>query len=323
MGARWDSSLGSSADKVVSRPSPHSLPRRTTSDCDRNEPLREPLPTAFRTSADRFHRKVANARTEHRKYGLSGDPQDNASSMGQDVSLIQCQSVPSRSIISTDARPIPSPVNKKCVTDDTIIKAVAKIGNVTYIAFQHISHCSWKCPISASVLSHSSEDAGHPSKTQKHSQPVSVVSNARARIVGPSPPSPMDTLPPLERAAFSTTVRLLSCTVTESMTRAIYIPVAPLGVDARALAVILSSDASNKPPAVIATYKLEDILAILPLKHAPIFKHDTPNPYALEIGLLDPMDICPHIFVVDSREMGTDKACPQASLVAHLLTLVH
>lgn len=139
-----------------------------------------------------------------------------------------------------------------------------------------------------------------------------------------SSPSPMDTLPPLERAVISTAVRLVSCTVTESLTRAIYIPVAPLGLDARALAVVLSSDASNKPPAVIASYRLEDILAVLPLKHVPIFKS---NPYALEIGLLDPMDISPNIFVVDhgaanDRETEIDNVCPKASLVAHLLTRV-
>jgi hypothetical protein len=138
----------------------------------------------------------------------------------------------------------------------------------------------------------------------------------------------MDTLPPLERAAFSTAVRLLSCTVTESLTRAIYIPVAPYGLDARALAVVLSFDASNKPPAVIATYELEDILAILPLKHIPIFKHDMYNPCAREIGLLDPMDIAPNIFVVDcdaanNRETGIDNVCPQAPLVAYFLTSVH
>ena len=82
--------------------------------------------------------------------------------------------------------------------------------------------------------------------------------------------------------------------------------------------MILSSDASNKPPAGIATYTLEDILAIVLLKHVPIFKHDTPNPYALEIGLLDPMDMSPNVFVVDrdadnSREKGTDSVCPQAT----------
>jgi hypothetical protein len=129
----------------------------------------------------------------------------------------------------------------------------------------------------------------------------------------------MDTLPPLERASLSTAVRLLSCTVTESLTRAIYIPVAPFGLDARALAVIFSSDASSKPPAVIATYKLEDILAIVPLKHVPIFKS---NPYALEIGLLDPMDISHNIFVVDrdaanDRETEVDNVCPKAPLAAY------
>ena len=133
----------------------------------------------------------------------------------------------------------------------------------------------------------------------------------------------MDTLQPLERAAISTAVRLLSCTVTESLTRAIYIPVSPLGLDARALAVVLSSDASNKPPAVIATYRLEDILAVLPLKHVPIFKS---NLYALEIGLLDPMDISPKIFVVDHGAANDreeiDNVCPKAPLVAHLLTRV-
>ena len=49
----------------------------------------------------------------------------------------------------------------------------------------------------------------------------------------------MDTFPPLERAAFLAAVGLLSCTITESLTRAIYIPVAPFGLDARAVAVIL------------------------------------------------------------------------------------
>jgi hypothetical protein len=157
---------------------------------------------------------------------------------------------------------------------------------------------------------------------------VNLVSNTRARVdldpthvlpragldILPSPPSsisPMDTLPPLERAVFSTASRLLSCTVTESLTRAIYIPVAPFGLDARALAVVLTSDASNKPPAVIATYKLEDILAVVPLKHVPIFKQDTSNPYALDIGLLDPMDMSPNVFVVDrgaanGGETGTE-----------------
>lgn len=137
-----------------------------------------------------------------------------------------------------------------------------------------------------------------------------------AAVDGLLPPSsPMDTLPPLERAAFSTAVRLLSCTVTESLTRALYTPVEPFGFDVRALAVILSSGASNKPPAGIATYTPEDILAIIPLKHVPIFKHDTSNPYALEIGLLDPMDMSPNVFVVDrnadnGREKGIDNVRP-------------
>jgi len=136
----------------------------------------------------------------------------------------------------------------------------------------------------------------------------------------------MDTLPPLERAVFSTAVRLLSCTVTESLTRAIYIPVAPFGLNARALAVVLSSDASNKSPAAISTYKLEDILAVVPLKHVPIFKHDTSNPYAPEIGLLDPMDTSANIFVVDcdganGGKTVIDSVCPQAPLVAHRTNL--
>ena len=201
-------------------------------------------------------------------------------------------------------------------------KVATKIENMCHTAFQHICHFQWKYPISALTLNRSPEDAEQLSKMQILSQPVSVCQQRMSSYCS-SLPSPMNTLPPLERAAFSTAIRLLSCTVTESLTRAIYIPVAPFGVDARALAVILSSDASNKPPSVIAAYKPEDILAILLLKHVPIFKHDTSNPYALEIGLLDPMDITPNIFVVGGRERGIDKACPQAPLVANLPTLVH
>lgn len=98
-------------------------------------------------------------------------------------------------------------------------------------------------------------------------------------------------LPPAERAALASTVRLLSCLVTESCARALYFPLA--GFEATGFSVVLKPETSLTRP-----YTATDILAVLPLRHLPIFKHDGQDERAKEIGLLDPFDMMPLVLEV-------------------------
>ena len=102
-------------------------------------------------------------------------------------------------------------------------------------------------------------------------------------------------LSPGDRAAFATSARLLSCLVTESLLRALYLPVH--GSEAKGLCVILNNNVCPEPPSQL--YAAQDIFAIIPLYHIPVFKHDGGDPRAKEIGLLDPLDMMPVIFEVD------------------------
>ncbi|KAJ6466581.1 IucC family-domain-containing protein [Mycena vitilis] len=110
-------------------------------------------------------------------------------------------------------------------------------------------------------------------------------------------------LPPADRAAFGTAARMLSCLVTESLARGIYLKLAD-GLDATGICVVLLADVSSRPPPDIATaYTPENILAVIPLRHVPVFKHDSADPRGQEIGLLDPMDMLPLVF--ESSSEGT------------------
>jgi len=71
-----------------------------------------------------------------------------------------------------------------------------------------------------------------------------------------------------ERAAFATTARLLSCLVTESLVRAIFVP-------------CRWADCEG------------DVLAIILLINVPVIKFDSNDPRGKEIGLLDPLDMFP------------------------------
>lgn len=93
-------------------------------------------------------------------------------------------------------------------------------------------------------------------------------------------------LAPAERAAYATASRLLSCLVTESLLNAIFVK-----GDSNELAgtaIVLTSEASQRG----GPYSSEDIFAVIPLRHVPIFK---PRNTQL-IGLLDPFDMLPYIF---------------------------
>lgn len=103
-------------------------------------------------------------------------------------------------------------------------------------------------------------------------------------------------LSPGDRAAFATSARLLSCLVTESILRALYLPIH--GSEANGLCVILNNIASSEPRP-LQPYVAQDIFAIIPLCHIPVFKDDDGDSRAKEIGLLDPLDMMPVVFEVD------------------------
>jgi hypothetical protein len=100
-----------------------------------------------------------------------------------------------------------------------------------------------------------------------------------------------------ERASFATTARLLSCLVTESLVRAIFLPLQ--WSDCVGIGVVLKA-----PIATIPThnYKQGDVLAIVLLRHVPVLKTDSESsdePRAgKEIGLLDPLDMFPSVLAI-------------------------
>ncbi|KAJ7221016.1 IucC family-domain-containing protein [Mycena haematopus] len=103
-------------------------------------------------------------------------------------------------------------------------------------------------------------------------------------------------LPPADRAAFGTAARMLSCLVTESLARGIYLKLGD-GLDATGICVVLLGDiSSSSPPDIATSYTPSNILAVLPLRHVPVFKHDGSDPRGKEVGLLDPMDMLPLVF---------------------------
>ncbi|KAF8207122.1 IucC family-domain-containing protein [Mycena galopus ATCC 62051] len=107
---------------------------------------------------------------------------------------------------------------------------------------------------------------------------------------------PPHELPPADRAAFGTAARMLSCLVTESLARGIYLKLGD-GLEATGICVVLLADISSTAPPDIATaYIPSNVLAVIPLRHTPVFKHDSSDPRGQEIGLLDPMDMLPLVF---------------------------
>jgi hypothetical protein len=111
-----------------------------------------------------------------------------------------------------------------------------------------------------------------------------------------------------ERAVFATTARLLSCLVTESLVRATFIPLPWSDPDGVGVGAVLNARISSIPALDCKDYSKKGVLAIVALKHVPKFRHGASDPREKEIGLLDPLDMFPLVFVTpgdsDSRENG-------------------
>jgi len=113
--------------------------------------------------------------------------------------------------------------------------------------------------------------------------------------------------PPLteyQRAVFATTARLLSCFVTESLVRALYIPLE--GLEATGFSVLLTGSVSASSQPEWPSYTAADILAIVLLKHVPVLTNEGSYRRAREVGLLDPLDMLPLVFEVgQSGDIGS------------------
>jgi len=111
-------------------------------------------------------------------------------------------------------------------------------------------------------------------------------------------------LKPAERAEFATSIRLLSCLVTESLVDALFYPLNGPALAGFTTIQIKALQGSAPSP--------HNTLAIVPLLHTPILrkgKDATPRSPAPTIGLLDPLDAAPFIFTFG------DHSTSKASLV--------
>ena len=108
-----------------------------------------------------------------------------------------------------------------------------------------------------------------------------------------------------ERAVFATTARLLSCLVTESLVRAIFTPLQ--WSDCVGIGIVLKAPVSADPTHNFKYYSQGDVLAIVLLKHVPVFKTDSSDPRGKEIGLLDPLDMFPFVLAVSGGGDSHDK----------------
>lgn len=108
---------------------------------------------------------------------------------------------------------------------------------------------------------------------------------------------------PLERALFATTARLISCLVTETLTRAYYLPLhlpnAPIGV-----AVLLSGNVFPDK----AAFDAGNVIAVVALRHPPVFRGEVKSSRGREIGLLDPQDLHHLVFLTSKTAIeGTSE----------------
>ncbi|KAF7317066.1 C2 domain-containing protein [Mycena chlorophos] len=109
-------------------------------------------------------------------------------------------------------------------------------------------------------------------------------------------------LPPREHAAFAVSSRLISCLVTESLLRAFYVDTPGDVKGTAGLLVVLSTTTSiiSEEPDISRALRPDDIFAIVPLHHAPVFKGTpaTRTRHGRVVGLVDPLDMVPEIYVV-------------------------
>jgi hypothetical protein len=99
-----------------------------------------------------------------------------------------------------------------------------------------------------------------------------------------------------DRAAFAVTSRLLSCLITESLLKALFVPIH--SEKAVGACVVLSNQASAAGVPLQKPYRPADIFVIVPLRALPVIKPSSNASLGKEIGLIDPLDMLPWIYEV-------------------------
>ncbi|KAF7312079.1 C2 domain-containing protein [Mycena indigotica] len=110
-------------------------------------------------------------------------------------------------------------------------------------------------------------------------------------------------LPPNEHAGFAVISRLIACLVTESLLCAFYIETPKSSaMPYSGILVILATTTSviSEQPNITRALRPDDIFAIVPLHHAPVFKASpsTPTKHGRPVGLVDPLDMLPEVYVL-------------------------
>lgn len=99
-----------------------------------------------------------------------------------------------------------------------------------------------------------------------------------------------------DRTAFAVTSRLLSCIITESLLKAIFVPIE--SSNAVGNCVVLSKQASAAAVPLEKPYRPADVFVIVPLRTTPILKPVGVVTVEKEIGLVDPLDMLPWIYEI-------------------------
>lgn len=117
--------------------------------------------------------------------------------------------------------------------------------------------------------------------------------------------SSLDSLSYADRAAFAVASRLLSCIITESLLKALFVPMD--SSTAVGVCVVLSKKAGAVTVPLRKPYAPTDIFVIVPLCTTPIIKQASQFQFGMEIGLVDPLDMLPWMYEVrDDPNLSPD-----------------
>lgn len=118
-------------------------------------------------------------------------------------------------------------------------------------------------------------------------------------------------LSPSQHASFAVISRLISCLVTEQILRGFYTPL-PNSSRAAGVLVVLSTHIISEQPIINRALRPNDVFAIIPLRHAPVFSGTSIHKHGRPVGLVDPLDMVPEIFELSK---------PSAGSLAHVCSL--
>lgn len=101
-------------------------------------------------------------------------------------------------------------------------------------------------------------------------------------------------LHPSKHAPFAVISRLISCLVTEQILKAFYIPITHSR--AAGVLVVLSIHLMSEKPLIDRALRSNDIFALVPLLHPPVFSGVSVSKHGRPVGLVDPLDMFPEIY---------------------------